>query len=69
MRSSTLALLAPVLLSLVALAPSAGCAKGFNALKLSVVERIVWAWILTIPASALAAYALVQLARSTGWLR
>ena len=25
-----------------------GCAKGFNALKLSVVERILWAWVLTI---------------------
>ena len=46
-----------------------GCAKGFNALKLSVVERIVWAWILTIPASAVAAYGLVQLARAAGWLR
>ena len=29
-----------------------GCAKGFNALKLNVVERIVWAWIITIPCSA-----------------
>jgi PiT family inorganic phosphate transporter len=46
-----------------------GCAKGFNALKLSVVERIVWAWILTIPASGLAAYALVQCARAAGWVR
>jgi PiT family inorganic phosphate transporter len=45
-----------------------GCAKGFKALKLSVVERIVWAWVLTLPASALVAYALVCLARSCGWL-
>ena len=45
-----------------------GCAKGFNALKLSVVERIVWAWILTIPASALVAYTLVQFARTGGWV-
>jgi PiT family inorganic phosphate transporter len=45
-----------------------GCAKGFNALKLGVVERILWAWVLTLPASAAAAYALVYLARSFGWL-
>jgi PiT family inorganic phosphate transporter len=45
-----------------------GCAKGFNALKLRVVERILWAWVLTIPASGLVAYGLVRLARSLGWL-
>jgi len=45
-----------------------GCAKGFNALKLNVVERIIWAWIMTIPAAGLIAYVLVRLARFTGWL-
>ncbi len=45
-----------------------GCAKGLNQLKLQVVERIIWAWILTLPASAAVAYALVRLARSLGWL-
>ena len=45
-----------------------GCAKGFKALKLSVVERILWAWILTLPASAAVAYGLVCVARSFGWL-
>ena len=45
-----------------------GCAKGFNALKLRVVERILWAWVLTIPASGLVAYGLVRLARAAGWL-
>jgi len=45
-----------------------GCAKGFNALKLNVVERILWAWVLTLPASAAVAYALVRVARSLGWL-
>ena len=45
-----------------------GCAKGFNALRLNVVERILWAWILTIPASGLMAYLLVQIARAVGWL-
>ena len=37
-----------------------GCAKGFNALKLGVVERILWAWVLTLPASAGVAYLLVK---------
>jgi PiT family inorganic phosphate transporter len=45
-----------------------GCAKASNALKLRVVERIVWAWILTIPASGLVAYGLVRLAVAMGWL-
>jgi inorganic phosphate transporter, PiT family len=45
-----------------------GCAKGLNALKLSVVERILWAWIMTIPASGLVAYGLVRAARLAGWL-
>jgi PiT family inorganic phosphate transporter len=45
-----------------------GCAKGLNALRLSVVERIVWAWLLTIPASGIVAYGLVRLARAAGWL-
>ena len=45
-----------------------GCAKGFNALKLRVVERILWAWVLTIPAAGLVAYGLVKLAQFAGWL-
>jgi PiT family inorganic phosphate transporter len=45
-----------------------GCAKGFNALKLNVVERIVWAWLMTIPASGLIAYLFVRLARGVGWV-
>lgn len=45
-----------------------GCAKGFNALKMNVVERIIWAWVMTIPAAGLIAYALVRLARLAGWL-
>lgn len=45
-----------------------GCAKGFNALKWHVVERIIWAWILTIPASGVVAYLLVRLGRACGWL-
>lgn len=41
-----------------------GCAKSFHALKLTVVERIIWAWIMTLPASAAIAYALVNIVRS-----
>jgi PiT family inorganic phosphate transporter len=36
-----------------------GCAKRFSALKLGVVERIIWAWILTIPVTAGVAFGLV----------
>jgi len=46
-----------------------GCAKRFSALKLKVVERIVWAWILTIPATAGVAYGLVWLMNKVGWIR
>ncbi len=46
-----------------------GCAKGFNALKLSVVERILWAWVLTIPASGGVGYLLVQIGLRAGWMR
>jgi len=46
-----------------------GCAKGFNALRLTVVERILWAWALTIPASGLVGYGLVHLAQAAGWIR
>ena len=45
-----------------------GCAKGFNALRFKVVERILWAWVLTIPAAGLVSYGLVRLARFAGWL-
>jgi inorganic phosphate transporter, PiT family len=45
-----------------------GCAKGFNSLRLNVVERIIWAWILTIPASGIVAYVLVRFVRAAGWI-
>jgi PiT family inorganic phosphate transporter len=45
-----------------------GCAKRFNALKFSLVERIIWAWILTLPAAGIVAYALVKLFRLCGWI-
>jgi PiT family inorganic phosphate transporter len=46
-----------------------GCAKGFNHLKFDVVERIVWAWIMTLPASGGVAYLLVKLAQVAGWIQ
>ena len=39
-----------------------GAARRFSAIRWSVVERMVWAWILTLPITALLAYGLVQLA-------
>jgi PiT family inorganic phosphate transporter len=38
-----------------------GFAKNPRALKFSVIERIIWAWILTIPAAGGIAYGLVRL--------
>ena len=38
-----------------------GAAKRFNAIRWTVVERMVWAWILTLPVTALLAYGLVRL--------
>jgi inorganic phosphate transporter, PiT family len=45
-----------------------GCAKRFSALKLKVIERILWAWVLTIPATAGLAFALVWLGKQAGWM-
>ena len=45
-----------------------GCAKRFNALKFSLVERILWTWVLTLPASGAAAYLMVRCFRLCGWL-
>jgi PiT family inorganic phosphate transporter len=36
-----------------------GAAKRFSAIRWSVVERMVWAWILTLPVTALLAYGFV----------
>ncbi|MBN2505560.1 MAG: hypothetical protein JXQ71_02580 [Verrucomicrobia bacterium] len=46
-----------------------GCAKRFSALKLKVVERIVWAWIMTIPATMGVAFGLVYLFQQIGWMK
>ena len=43
-----------------------GAAKRLNALKWTVVERMVWAWLLTIPVSATIAFWLMRLVQAVG---
>lgn len=43
-----------------------GAAKRLNAVKWSVVERMVWAWILTLPVTATVGYLLVRMAMGMG---
>ena len=38
-----------------------GAMKRFSGVKWSVVERIVWAWLFTLPATSLIGYALARL--------
>lgn len=45
-----------------------GTAKRFNAIRWTVVERMIWAWILTIPAAGGIAYALFYGLRWAGWV-
>ncbi len=45
-----------------------GCAKRFSALKLNVVERIIWAWIMTIPVTAGVSFCLVWVFMKMGIL-
>jgi PiT family inorganic phosphate transporter len=40
-----------------------GASKRFSAVKWGVVERIVWAWVLTIPATGLLGYALTRMGK------
>jgi PiT family inorganic phosphate transporter len=40
-----------------------GAAKRFNAVRWTVVERMVWSWILTLPISAFMAWVLVEISR------
>jgi len=44
-----------------------GTAKRSNAIRWTVVERMVWAWILTIPIAGGLAYGLVLLLKLLGW--
>ncbi len=45
-----------------------GAAKRFSSLKFKVVEKILWAWVLTIPAAATVAYLCVKIGLAAGWL-
>src|ERR1043166_10344771 len=45
-----------------------GCAKRFSALKLRVVERIIRAWIMTLPTTAGVAFCLVWVCNRIGWI-
>ena len=45
-----------------------GVAKRANAIRWTVVERMVWAWILTLPVTGAIAWLLVRLARALGWV-
>jgi PiT family inorganic phosphate transporter len=44
-----------------------GYAKNPNGVKWSIIQRIIWAWILTLPAAAAVAYGLVKIAKAQGW--
>jgi PiT family inorganic phosphate transporter len=45
-----------------------GAARRLNAIKWTVVERMVWAWILTIPVTALLAYWFVRFLQACGMI-
>ncbi|MFC4820702.1 inorganic phosphate transporter [Dokdonella ginsengisoli] len=44
-----------------------GVAKRANAIRWTVVERMIWAWILTLPVTGTLAWLLVRAARAMGW--
>lgn len=44
-----------------------GTAKRSNAIRWTVVEKMIWAWILTIPAAGGIAYGLLRLMQLRGW--
>jgi PiT family inorganic phosphate transporter len=45
-----------------------GVAKRANAIRWTIVERMVWAWILTLPVTGGIAWGLVRAARALGWV-
>jgi PiT family inorganic phosphate transporter len=44
-----------------------GAAKSPKALKWELVERIIWTWLLTLPATGGIAYVLVRVCQGLGW--
>ena len=45
-----------------------GVAKRFNSIKWTVVEKMIWAWILTIPAAGFMAWLCYELFVLMGWV-
>lgn len=45
-----------------------GAAKRFSALRWTIVEKMIWAWLLTIPITGVISYGLVRLFQIAGWM-
>ncbi len=45
-----------------------GTAKRWNAIRWTVVERMLWAWVLTLPIAATLSYLMVRLGFALGWM-
>jgi PiT family inorganic phosphate transporter len=45
-----------------------GAAKRWNAVRWTVVEKMVWAWVLTLPVTATLSYLAVMVSRYFGWI-
>lgn len=45
-----------------------GAAKRLNAVKWSVVERMVWAWVFTLPVTGVLGYLFVKFGQVCGWM-
>jgi PiT family inorganic phosphate transporter len=46
-----------------------GAAKRFSALKWTIVERMIWAWLLTIPVTGTIAYWLMRMLQTLGYAK
>ncbi len=46
-----------------------GAAKRWNAVRWTVVERMMWAWMLTLPVAGTLSYLAVRFSRSCGWIQ
>jgi PiT family inorganic phosphate transporter len=46
-----------------------GAAKRLNAVRWTVVERMMWAWIFTLPVTGILGYLAVMFSRSFGWIQ
>ena len=44
-----------------------GATKRLNAVKWTVVERMVWAWVMTIPITGIVAYSIFRVVHGLGW--